>query len=467
MIGAHSVLEDASVLAEQIRSGRLKASEVTATALSKIERLDTRLNCFTATLGDAAKQQAAEIDRKIAAGEDPGPLAGVPFAAKNLFDIAGLATLAGSTIQADKPAAARDATAVERLKAAGAILLGALNMDEYAYGFTTENSHYGATRNPHDLSRVAGGSSGGSAASVAAGLVPITLGSDTNGSIRVPAAFCGVFGLKPTYGRVSRAGTFPFAESLDHVGPFARSVRDLALAFDVLHGPDPRDPVCSRRPAEPCRQIVEQGADGLRIAVAGGYFASQGQPQVFEPVARAAKALNVSRTVLIPDAGRARAAAYVITACEGGNLHLADLRTRPQDFDPATVERFFAGALLPATWYRHAQRYRSIFREQMRDVFKDIDVILAPATPCPAITIGQATITLDGVEVASRPNIGIFTQPLSFIGLPIVCAPIFEPGTLPVGIQIIAAPYREAAALRVAHELEARGVAAAHIATLS
>jgi len=467
MIGAHSILEDGSALTEQIRSGRLKASEVTATALSKIERLDTRLNCFTATLVDSAQKQAEDIDRKIAAGEDPGPLAGVPFAAKNLFDIAGLTTLAGSTILAGKPAATRDATAVERLKGAGAVLLGALNMDEYAYGFTTENSHYGATRNPHDLSRVAGGSSGGSAAAVAAGLVPITLGSDTNGSIRVPAAFCGVFGLKPTYGRVSRAGAFPFAESLDHVGPFARSVRDLAVVFDVLHGPDSRDPVCSRRPAEPCRQVVEQGADGLRIAVAGGYFASQGQPQVFEPVARAAKALNVQRTVLIPDAGRARAAAYVITACEGGNLHLADLRTRPQDFDPLTVERFFAGALLPASWYRHAQRFRSVFREQMREVFKDVDVILAPATPCPAVTIGQATIVLNGVEVAARPNIGVFTQPLSFIGLPIVCAPIFEPGTLPLGIQIIAAPYREAAALRVAHELEARGVAAAPIAALS
>jgi Asp-tRNA(Asn)/Glu-tRNA(Gln) amidotransferase A subunit family amidase len=212
---------------------------------------------------------------------------------------------------------------------------------------------------------------------------------------------------------------------------------------------------------------VEQGADGLRIAVAGGYFASQGQTQVFEPVARAAKALKVNRTVVIPDAGRARAAAYIITACEGGNLHLADLRTRPQDFDPLTVERFFAGALLPASWYRHAQRFRSVFREQMREVFKDVDVILAPATPCPAVTIGQATIVLNGVEVAARPNIGVFTQPLSFIGLPIVCAPIFEPGTLPVGIQIIAAPYREAAALRVAHELEARGVAAAPIAALS
>jgi 1-carboxybiuret hydrolase len=467
MIGAHSILEDASALAEQIRSGRLKASEVIATALSKIKRLDTRLNCFTATLVESATERAEEIDRKIALGEDPGPLAGVPFAVKNLFDIAGSTTLAGSTIQANKPPATRDATAVERLKDAGAVLLGALNMDEYAYGFTTENSHYGATRNPHDLSRVAGGSSGGSAAAVAAGLVPITLGSDTNGSIRVPAAFCGVFGLKPTYGRVSRAGSFPFAESLDHVGPFARSVRDLALAFDVLHGPDPRDPVCSHRPAEPCRQVLEQGADGLRIAVAGGYFASQGQPEVFEPVARAAKALNVQRTVLIPDAARARAAAYVITACEGGNLHLSDLRNRPQDFDPLTVERFFAGAILPASWYRHAQRFRSVFREQMREVFKGVDVILAPATPCPAVTIGQATIVLNGVEVAARPNIGVFTQPLSFIGLPIVCAPIFEPGTPPLGIQIIAAPYREAAALRVAHELEARGVAVAPIAALS
>jgi AtzE family amidohydrolase len=461
MIGSNLSTGDATGLAEEIRSGKLSAQELIASCLLRIERFDSMLNCFTAVLTDSARAQAAEIDRRIAAGEDPGALAGIPFAVKNLFDVAGLTTLAGSKIQASKPPATRDATAVERLRKAGAVMVGALNMDEYAYGFTTENTHYGPTRNPHDLDRVAGGSSGGSAAAVAADFVPLTLGSDTNGSIRVPAAFCGVFGLKPTYGRISRAGAFPFVESLDHVGPFARSVRDLARAFDLLHGPDPRDPVCSPRPPEPCLPHIEEGIAGLRIAVADGFFASYGQPECVEPVAKAAKALGVSRTITIPNAEKARAAAYTITACEGGALHLPDLRTRPHDFDPVVVERFLAGALLPAEWYLHAQRFRSVFREQVREIFKTVDVILAPATPCPAIKIGQPTIMLNGVEVPSRSNLGIFTQPLSYIGLPIVCAPVFAPGTLPLGVQIVTAPYKESTALRVARYLEAEGVAAA------
>jgi AtzE family amidohydrolase len=334
-------------------------------------------------------------------------------------------------------------------------------MDEYAYGFTTENTHYGTTRNPHDTERVAGGSSGGSAAAVAADFAPLALGSDTNGSIRVPSAFCGVFGLKPTYGRLSRAGSVLFAQSLDHIGPFARSVRDLAHVFDLLQGPDPLDPVCTTRPPEPCLPVLEHGIEGLRIAVADGYFARFGQPEVFESVARAAKALGTNKTVTIPDADRARAAAYIITACEGSNLHLSDLRSRPQDFDPVVVERFLAGALLPNAWYLQAQRFRSVFREQMRQVFRTVDVILAPATPCSAIKIGQPMITLDSVQVASRPNLGVFTQPLSYIGLPIVSAPVYTPGTLPIGIQIVAAPYREAAALRVARRLELEGISQA------
>jgi Asp-tRNA(Asn)/Glu-tRNA(Gln) amidotransferase A subunit family amidase len=195
--------------------------------------------------------------------------------------------------------------------------------------------------------------------------------------------------------------------------------------------------------------------------VADGFFASYGQPECVEPVAKAAKALGVSRTITIPNAEKARAAAYTITACEGGALHLPDLRTRPHDFDPVVVERFLAGALLPAEWYLHAQRFRSVFREQVREIFKTVDVILAPATPCPAIKIGQPTIMLNGVEVPSRANLGIFTQPLSYIGLPIVCAPVFAPGTLPLGVQIVTAPYKESTALRVARYLEAEGVAAA------
>jgi Asp-tRNA(Asn)/Glu-tRNA(Gln) amidotransferase A subunit family amidase len=196
----------------------------------------------------------------------------------------------------------------------------------------------------------------------------------------------------------------------------------------------------------------------LRIAVADGYFSSQGMPEAFEAVRKVARALDVQQTVTIPDVEKARAAAYIITACEGGNLHLPDLRTRPHDFDPVVVERFLAGALLPASWYSHAQRFRRVFRDQVRELFRNVDVILAPATPCSAIRIGQPTIVLDGKEVPSRPNMGIFTQPLSFIGLPVISVPVFEPGSLPLGVQVIGAPYREASVLRVARQLEQMGV---------
>ncbi len=455
---------DAIQVARAIRQGVSSATDATKAALERIDRYDSELNCFTAVLRQSALQQAAEIDRRLAKGEDPGPLCGVPFAVKNLFDLRGLTTTAGSKIHAERPPAVRDATAVERLKAAGAVAIGALNMDEYAYGFTTENTHYGPTRNPHERDHVAGGSSGGSAAAVAAGLVPLTMGSDTNGSIRVPAAFCGVFGLKPTYGRISRAGAFLFCDSFDHVGPFARSAADLALAFDVLHGPDPRDPVCSTRPPEPVTPQLDRGIEGLRIAVADGYFARWGMPEVFTPVAAAAKALGVTRTLTLPDVEVARASAYVITACEGSQLHFDDLKTRPRDFDPVVIDRFLAGALVPSAWYQRAQRFRSVFRAKMREIFESVDIILAPATPCPAIRIGQASIALDGVEMPSRPNIGVFTQPLSSIGLSIVTAPIYTPGSLPVGVQIAGAAYNDAAVLRVAHYLERAGIASAPVA---
>src|SRR5206468_2186183 len=200
------------------------------------------------------------------------------------------------------PPAREDAVLVQRLKEAGAVLLGALNMDEYAYGFTTENTHYGPTHNPHDLTRMTGGSSGGSGAAVAAGEVPLALGSDTNGSIRVPSSLCGLFGLKPTYGRLSRAGSFPFVDALDHVGPIARSVEDLALSFDAMQGWDPDDPVCTDRPEEPTLIELSEGIAGLRIAIAGDYFARGAEPEALEAVATVAKALGASRTIVIPEA---------------------------------------------------------------------------------------------------------------------------------------------------------------------
>ena len=217
-------------------------------ALARIAERDRELNAFTAVIEARALARAEDIDNAHTEGRALGPLAGVPFAVKNLFDVAGLPTLAGSKINRDSAPARRDATLIERLEAAGAVLVGALNMGEYAYDFTGENVHDGASRNPHDLSRMTGGSSGGSGAAVAGGLVPIALGSDTNGSIRVPSSLCGLFGLKPTYGRLSRARTFPFVASLDHLGPLARSAKDFALAYDAMQGHDVDDPVVRRPP---------------------------------------------------------------------------------------------------------------------------------------------------------------------------------------------------------------------------
>ncbi|MEM9452199.1 MAG: AtzE family amidohydrolase [Cyanobacteria bacterium P01_E01_bin.6] len=455
---------DAIATTEAIQSQHTTAVEVTQAVLDRINARDGELNCFTDILTSHALASAAEVDRAIAAGDSPGPLAGVPFAVKNLLDIQGVTTLAGANIESESPPAAQDATVVSRLKQAGAVLVGALNMDEYAYGFVTENSHFGATHNPHDLSRVAGGSSGGSAASVAAGLLPITLGSDTNGSIRVPASFCGIFGLKATYSRISRAGAFLFSASFDHVGPFSRSVRDMAVVFDVLHGFDPRDPISSPRPVELCTPQLARGMDDLRLAIAADHFDQGMEPVVRAGLEKVIAALGVSKTVIIPEAKRARAAAYIITASEGSNLHLAILKTRAHDFDPATRDRFLAGVMIPATWYVQAQRFRQWYRDRVLELFQEVDVILAPTTPCPAPTIGQTMMMIDGVEVKTRPNLGLFTQPLSFIGLPVVSVPVQQPGELPVGVQIIGAPYQEATVLRVAKVLGDLGVVSAAIA---
>jgi amidase/aspartyl-tRNA(Asn)/glutamyl-tRNA(Gln) amidotransferase subunit A len=455
--------EDAITIASAVRKGHLKATTVIESALAEINRRDPHLNCFTSVLEEAALSQAAKVNEVVQAGQDPGPLAGVPFAVKNLLDMQGVVTLAGSVINRENPPAEKDATAVARWRQAGAILLGGLNMDEYAYGFTTENHHYGPVHNPHRLDHMAGGSSGGSAAAVAAGLVPLTLGSDTNGSIRVPASLCGVFGLKPTYGRVSRAGAVLFASSFDHIGPFARSVRDLALSFDLLQGADPRDPVCSVRLPEPTSTELTKGIEGLRIGVAGGYFAQGADPQVREAVQQVAQTLGAVNTVELPEPHRARAAAYLITASEGANLHLQRLRTRPQDFDPATRDRFLAGVLMPAQWVLQAQRFRRWYRQQMDKIFTEWDVLIAPTTPCAAPLIGQSTMLLDGQEVLTRPNLGLYTQPLSFIGLPVVSVPVHRPHHLPVGVQLLAAPYREAFLLRAAAFLEAADVVRAPV----
>ena len=447
----------ASAIADAVSARKVSALDVTNGALARIAANDGKLNAFTDVVADRARARAAKIDATIAGGGKAGLLAGVPFAVKNLFDVAGLPTRAGSKINRQRVPSERDATLIERLEAAGAVLVGALNMGEYAYDFTGENIHDGPSRNPHDLTRMTGGSSGGSGAAVGGGLVPLTLGSDTNGSIRVPSSFCGIFGLKPTYGRLSRARSFPFVASFDHLGPFARTTRDLALAYDVMQGPDADDAACVDRPIEPTSSSLEVGIGNLRIGVAGGYFRKNVFPEAQEAMARVAKALSVTREVEIPEAAGARAAAYVISTCEGASLHLDRLRTRPNDFDPAVRDRLLAGAMIPAPFVDRAQKFRRWYRAQVLELFKTVDVILAPATPCIAPKLGQATFVLDGIELPVRANIGIHTQPISFIGLPVVAVPVpLDP--MPIGVQVIAAPWREDIALRVAYALEQAGV---------
>jgi 1-carboxybiuret hydrolase len=446
-------------IAAAVAAGRTSASKIIEAAFARIRARDPLINSFTAVTEQRARLRAHALDQARERGERLPALAGVPFAAKNLFDIAGMPTLAGAKINRDAPPATRDATLIERLEAAGAILVGALNMGEYAYDFTGENFHDGPVHNPHDRARMAGGSSSGSAAAVAGGLVPLALGSDTNGSIRAPASLCGVFGLKPTYGRLSRARTFPFAASLDHVGPLARSTRDLALAYDAMQGYDADDPVCVERDAEPVASLLPRGAEGLRIAVAGGYFKCKTAETVYA-VDRAAAALGANREIIIPQAERARSAAYIVTASEAGSLHLERLRARAQDFDPAVRDRLIAGAMLPASLVVKAQKFRRWYQREFLKLFAEVDAILAPATPCTAPLIGQQTFTFDGVEIPLRPNLGVYTQPISFIGVPIVTVPV-PLSPLPIGVQVIAAPWREDVALRIAHTLEAQGAVAA------
>lgn len=462
MTGAPTTRATTAVeLADRVRTGQSTAVEVVSQALADIAAHDGRINSVTDVYTQRSLDDARRVDDAIEAGADPGPLAGVPFAVKNLFDVAGSRTRAGSLIELDRPPATTDATAVRQLCEAGAVVVAATNMDEYAHGFTTENAHDGTTRNPLDPRRIAGGSSGGSAAAVAAGLVPLALGSDTNGSIRVPASLCGTFGLKPTFGRVSRAGTVLFVTSLDHVGPIAGSVVDLAAAYDALAGFDPTDPVSSDRPLEPCTPVLDHGTAGLRIAVAGGHFEDVADGKARDAVQRAAQALDVDREVVVDRSRQACAAASVITSAEAGQRHLAQLRARAGDYDPAVRSGLIAGALVPAADYLAAQRLRAAYREVVRRVFNDADVLLTATTPCSAPLVGQRTMDVLGEQLLVGMSLGLLAQPWALVGLPALSVPLTGMDGLPIGVQLVAAPYREAALFRVAAALERAGLAVA------
>ena len=451
----------ASALLRAIGSGDLSAREALDASIARIDATDGGVNAFTGQCYERAGREADAIDAMRARGEVLPPLAGLPYAVKNLYDIEGELTLAGSKINRTLAPAKQDAFLVARMKAAGAVLVGSLNMDEYAYGFTTENSHDGPCHNPHDLSRIAGGSSGGSGAAVAAGQVPLALGSDTNGSIRVPASLCGVWGLKPTFGRLSRRGSYPFVHSIDHLGPLADSVDTLALAYDALQSPDPLDPGCHALEVQPVSGQLARGIEGLRIGVLDGYFADNATGPATAAVQAAARALGATAQVAWPEPALGRAAAFLITAAEGGSLHLPDLRTRADDFEPLSVDRFISGALQPGAWYVRAQRFRRVYRDLVNALFRDWDLLIAPATPVSAPVIGTEWLEIGGRKLPCRPSMGLLTQPISFAGCPVVAAPLWPDGTggMPIGVQLIAAPWREDLALRAGKVLQEAGVA--------
>ncbi|MGM3190442.1 AtzE family amidohydrolase [Dickeya dadantii subsp. dieffenbachiae] len=445
-------------LQAELAAGHLSAADIARDTLARIENDNPAINAYTGVTAQRMQAEAADIDRKRRQGETLPALAAVPYAVKNLFDVAGETTLAGARLFSSRAPAAQDAFAVRQLQSSGALLSGLLNMDAYAYGFTTENSHYGATRNPHDLTRIAGGSSGGSAAAVAAGLVNFSLGSDTNGSIRVPASLCGIFGLKPTFGRLSRHGTQPFVGSLDHIGPLARSADDLARVYDALLGLDPADRFQADQPLRSAAPSLTNEAP-LRSRVLGGYFAQWCDEQAAAAVQQVATALQADDDAVLDNAALARTAAFILSASEGGNQYLPALRATPDLLEPLSRERLLAGAMIPAAWYVQAQRFRDHFRRDVLALFADTDLLIAPATPCPATSIGQETMRINHTDLPIRASMGMLTQPISFVGLPVVTVPLATASGLPIGVQLIAAPWREDVALRAAWRLEQLGIA--------
>jgi len=453
----------AAEIARRVRRGELSAASAAEAFLARAHRLGPKLNTWIRLDPEGARRAARAVDEAVAAKKDPGPLAGVPVGIKDLVDMAGLPTTAGSRIDRDR-IAKEDATLVRRLRGAGAVILGKLNLHEYAYGPTGHNIHYGDMKNPWDPSRVTGGSSGGSGNAVATGQAAFAIGSDTGGSIRIPASLCGVVGHKPTFGLVSKAGCVPLSWSLDTVGPLARTAEDCALAMSVLAGHDPADP-CSMD-GKPLRFLEGLGEPlkGLRIGHARRYYADS-DPEVAEAVERLAEALAEAgarvEEVEIPDQEPAKDATAIVLMCEAAAYHEKNIRDRPGDYDPRVVERLRPGLLVRAAEYLQAQRFRGEWAARvMREAFGRADFLLAASTPIPAPPIAEDTVTLRGGKQAVRGLLTSLTRMWNFFGGPAVSFPAgFSRGGLPIGAQLMGAPFSDARLLAVLHQLERMGVA--------
>jgi aspartyl-tRNA(Asn)/glutamyl-tRNA(Gln) amidotransferase subunit A len=441
-----SVAEAANLM----RRKDLSPVELTQACLERIGRLDARLRAFITVTREEALVAAQRAASAIARGNHKGPLHGIPLALKDLFDTAGVRTTAGSKIMADR-VPREDAEATARLKAAGAVILGKLNMHEFAYGATGVNPHYGAALNPWDPTRISGGSSSGSGAAVAAGMALGALGTDTGGSVRIPAALCGITGLKPTYGRVSRRGVIPLSWALDHVGPMARTASDAALILKAIAGHDPGDETSSEEPVPDYAKMLEDPRlRGLRVGVPREYFFDVVDAEVLAAVRGAISALGEIGTqvseVSLPHIAEAPAAVNAIMLPEALAYHRRWLAERPEDYGDDVRRRLEMGLLYPAVSYIEAQRLRSLIVKKWRErVFDRVHMLAVPTTPVPAPGLEegdlQATLTLVR-----------FTNPFNLVGLPAVSVPCgFTSGGLPIGLQLVGRWFEEGTVLAAAH----------------
>ncbi len=449
-----------SELAARIAARETSPLEIVSLYLDRIEALDGNLRAFVTVRRDEALAEArraeAQVQEHARAGTQPPPLAGIPIALKDLFDTAGIRTAAGSRIL-DRHVPDQDATVVARLRAAGAIVLGKLHMHEFAYGPEGRNEHLGNARNPWDprVHRIPGGSSSGSAIAVAAGLCAGALGSDTGGSIRLPSALCNVTGLKPTYGRTSRAGVVPLAWSLDHVGPMTRTARDAALLLKIIAGPDERDPSASDAPVPDYVAALTGDVRGLRLGLLRRFFLERATPPVSAAVASAARQLELKgahiEEVEIDDVAHVAGASLAILWPEALAFHKKWLDTRPGDYTAPVRDRLRLGFFVSGSEYVDGQRMRQRLRRQVDALFDRVDVLLAPACPIVAGPLFEDEIELGGERRDRRGALILFTQPFNLTGHPAGVVPCgFSADGMPIGLQIVGRAFDEATVLRVA-----------------
>jgi aspartyl-tRNA(Asn)/glutamyl-tRNA(Gln) amidotransferase subunit A len=442
--------------AAALRRREVSSAELTAAALQRIERLNPSTNAMQLVMVETARERAKQADEELARGEGRGPLHGIPIALKDLFFTKGVRTTGGSLLF-ENQVPDHDATVVEWLRAGGAVLIGKTGMHELAYGITSSNPHFGAVRNPWDRDRIPGGSSGGSGAAVAAGMVSMALGSDTGGSIRIPASFCGVVGLKPTYGRVSRYGAMPLGYSLDHMGPLTRSVRDAGAVLNVIAGHDSRDETSSRRPVENYVPDIQPSIRGLRIGLPENFYFERLDPDVDAAVRSAFRAAESQGAEIIPlpvpDIGAFNTVARLILLAEASAVLERHLEHRDQ-IGPDVLALLDQGRLLPATDYINAQRLRRAMQSEFAGLWSRVDCLFTPTTPITAPRIGETTVTFGGEGEDVRLATTRLVRAINPLGLPAVSIPYgADRRGLPVGLQIVGPPFAEALILRVAQAL--------------